>query len=143
MYPHNQQTWRLLLTSLWIYLLLNMLFRDVHEFFRSGFLQAALGGVVNGNVVTEQALFYGGIALQIPLLMIVLPQLLPVFANRCANAIAAVFMLAGTIAFNQHPDMDDLLFAATGTCALLAILWLIWQGPRQPDEPGRGVPAGG
>ncbi|MEM7280071.1 MAG: DUF6326 family protein [Pseudomonadota bacterium] len=126
----NELEWKLLLSGLWTYLLLNMLFRDVHEFFREGFLAQALRGIVNGNTVTEEALFFGGIALQIPLIMVVVPFLLPTLVNRWANAIAGSVILVGKLAFNTNPDMDDLLFALTGSLAILAILWLSWKGPR-------------
>lgn len=129
--PQNAEHlhWRFVLSGLWVYLLLNMLFRDMHELFRAGFLEQALNGIVDGNVVTEQNLLYGGIALQVPLGMVVLSRMLKTPANRWLNQIAATLMLVGIVAFNTNPDWDDMLFASMEAMALLGILVVAWRGP--------------
>lgn len=129
----EQLHWRLTLSGLWIYTLLNMLFRDMHELFRTGFLEQALDGVVDGNVVTEITLLYGGIALQIPLLMVPLCLTLQSRSNRWLNQIASTLMFAGVVAFNASPDLDDTLFALMEAMALTAIFVLTWREPRDPS----------
>ena len=42
------------LSTLWIFVLLNIIFRDIHEFFRPGLLEEMMTGVVNGTQVTEE-----------------------------------------------------------------------------------------
>jgi len=69
-----QLEWRLMLSGLWLCFLLSLLFRDIREFFRDGFLDQALEGLVQGARVTETNLFYGAIALQVPLLTMFLSR---------------------------------------------------------------------
>jgi len=126
----EQLQWRLVLSGLWIYFFLNILFRDVHEFFRTGFLEQALAGVVNGNVVTEEVLLYSAIGLQIPLLMTVLSRLLSDSMNRWFNLLVSTFMFVGIVVFNRDPDLDDIVFVCVEALALVAIFGLAWRGPR-------------
>ncbi len=127
----EQLQWQAVLSGLWVYFLLNILFRDLHELFRAGFLEQALAGMVNGVMVTEINLLYGGIALQIPLLGTVLSRLLNQLICRRMNLIASTCMFVAIVAFNTNPDMDDLLFAFMELLALLAIFGFAWRGPRQ------------
>ncbi len=64
-----------LLSTLWIFVLLNLIFRDIHEFFRAGLLEEMMTGVVNGNQVTEQVMLIGAFMVEIPILMVLLSRL--------------------------------------------------------------------
>ncbi len=44
---------RLKLSSLWVFVFLNMIFRDLHELGRPGFLEEVMSGVVGGVQVTD------------------------------------------------------------------------------------------
>ena len=65
-----------LLSTLWIFVLLNMIFRDIHEFFRLGLLEEMMTGVVNGTQVTEEVMLIGAIMVEIPIVMVLLSQIL-------------------------------------------------------------------
>ena len=41
------------LSTLWIFVLLNVIFRDIHEFIKAEFIQEILTGVVHGTQITE------------------------------------------------------------------------------------------
>ncbi len=122
--------WRNILSGLWIYFLLNILFRDVHEFLRTGYLEQVMSGTVNGNKITEEVLLYSGIALQIPLLMTVLSRILVDTVNRLSNILASVVMFVSIVAFTQNPDMDDIVFSVMEGLTLVAICYFSWRGPR-------------
>ena len=47
------------LSTLWMFVLLNIIFRDIHDLFRPGFLEEMMTGSVNGTEVTEEALLLG------------------------------------------------------------------------------------
>jgi len=126
----DQTQWRVVLSGLWIFFLLNVLFRDVHEFFRNGFLEQALSGIVNGNIVTEENLTYAALALQVPLLMTVLSLLLASSMNRWFNLITSTLMFLSVVAFINNPDMDDIVFASVQGLALWAIFWFACKGTR-------------
>ena len=81
------------LSTLWIVVLFNMLFRDIHEFARTGFLEEMLAMTSNGAQISEGLLLAAAIFLQIPIGMIFLTQVLNVKVNRWANLIAAIITI--------------------------------------------------
>ena len=117
------------LSSLWVFVFLNMIFRDLHEFGRAGFLEEMMTGVVNGVQITDGLLLIGGIMIAIPLLMIPLIQFLSIKANRLANLVIGVFLMVMVVGNNMAPDLDDVLFAVIELVALLLILRLAWKWP--------------
>ncbi len=66
------------LSTLWIVVLFNMLFRDMHEFARTGFLEELLAMTSNGAQIPEGLLLGAAIVLEIPIGMIFLTQVLNV-----------------------------------------------------------------
>lgn len=52
-----------MLSTLWVFVLLTVIFRDIHELFRQGFLEEIMSGEVNGVEMTETTLLIAGIAL--------------------------------------------------------------------------------
>lgn len=114
------------LSTIWIFVLLNVLFRDIHELFRPGLLEEMLTGTVNGVQITEGVMLAAAISLEIPIAMVILSRVLEYRFNRWANIIAAVI----TISFyftNGTNDLDDIWFAAVGILALLLLIWYAWK----------------
>ena len=120
------------LSALWIFFLLNMLFRDIHELFRPGLLEEMISGVVNGTAITDETMLIAGIILQIPLLMVVLSRTLPYRLNRIANIVAPVITIGFTVT-NPPRDMDDVWFLIVEMIALLVVVFIAWTW-RKPDE---------
>ena len=114
---------RALLSTLWIFVLLNMIFRDIHEFFRLGLLEEMMTGIVNGNQVTEQVMLIGAFMVEIPILMVLLSRILNYKINRWANIIIGAVTIALVIGMGQK-DLDDIFFATVEVMALSAIIWL-------------------
>ena len=114
------------LSSLWVFVFLNMIFRDLHEFGRTGFLEEIMTGVVNGVQITDGLMLIGGIMIAIPLLMIPLIQFLNLRANRLANLVMGVLQIVSVVGVNRAPDLDDVFFAVIELVALLLILRLAW-----------------
>jgi uncharacterized membrane protein YphA (DoxX/SURF4 family) len=115
------------LSALWIVVLFNMIFRDLHEFLRTGFLEETLAMTSNGAQVSEGLLLAAAIVLEIPIAMIFLTQVLNAKANRWANLVAAVFMLVAIISNNLAPDLDDVFYVAFECVALLLVIWYAWR----------------
>ncbi len=120
--------WRSMLSGLWIYFLLNILFRDIHEFLRTGYIEQVISGTVYGNKITEEILLVSAIVLQIPLLMTVLTLVMNARLTRWLNILAAGIMFVSISAFIQQPDMDDIAFAVFEGIALVAIVVIAWIG---------------
>ncbi|MEL7520121.1 MAG: DUF6326 family protein [Cyanobacteria bacterium J06553_1] len=109
------------LSALWIVVLFNMLFRDVHELARTGFLEEMLARTSNGAQIPEGLLLAAAIVLKIPISMIFLTQVLNVKVSRWANLIAAIVMMVMIVSSNLAPDLDDAFFAVVECVALLLI----------------------
>ena len=122
------------LSTLWIVVLFNMLFRDMHEFARTGFLEELLAMTSNGAQISEGLLLGAAIVLEIPISMIFLTQVLNVKVNRWANLTAAVITFVMIVSNNLAPDLDDLFFAVVECAALLLIIWYAWRWPYPGTE---------
>ena len=116
-----------LLSTLWIFVLLNIIFRDLHEFFRAGMIEE----IITGTPVSEQVMLIGGIMMEIPILMVFLSRILNYRINRWANIIIGAVIIALIIGVGQK-DLDDIFFATIEVIALSAIIWLAvkWREPK-------------
>ena len=113
------------LSTTWIVVLLNLLFRDIHELFRPGLLEQMITGVVNGIQVTDAALLAAGFALEIPILMVLLSRILIYRVNRWANIIVGILMIVSTIT-GGFAGPNYMLFGVINIAALLYIIWSSW-----------------
>jgi hypothetical protein len=127
-----------LLSTLWIFVLFNIAFRDIHEILRPGFLEEVMTGTVNGVQMTEGFLLLGGMMLEIPIAMILLSRVLPNRANRWANIIAGPIAIA-LIVVGAPSDLDDMFFATIEVVTLLFIVWYAWKWPNPGLSPNNGI----
>lgn len=126
-----------LLSTIWISVLLSMLFRDVHEYLREGFIaELANSGTVNGGEVTGTTLLVSGIVLQLPLAMVVLSRVLPRRTNRLANIMVAAIM-AMAVAGTWPKDADDIVFGIFQlvSLAFIAVISYRWSNDDATHEP--------
>lgn len=103
--------WRAKFSAAWIFVLLNVIFRDLHQLFKPGVLAEMMTGTVNGVQMTEQTLLLGGIAAEIPIAMVILSRLLSYRTNRWANIVAAAIAIPLTL-WNAPTDLDDVFSQA-------------------------------
>lgn len=123
------------LSLLWLFAILNTLFRDIHELVVASTIEEILSGSLNGAPVTDAALVAGAVAIQILLLSVVFSTVLqPRWARRW-NLLAAPLMLAGTF-FAPPDDPDDYLFAFVVLGAFATIFLIAWRWD-VPRAPGR------
>ena len=108
-----------LLSTLWIFVLLNIIFRDLHEFFRAGMMEE----IITLTPVSEQMMLIGGIMMEIPILMVLLSRILDYRINRWVNIIIGAITIALVIGMGTK-DLDDIFFATIEVIALSAIIWL-------------------
>lgn len=118
---------RALLSTLWIFVLLNMLFRDIHELFRPGMLEQMISGTVNGTEITPVLMLVGGVMLELAIVMVLLSRVLPYRINRWANIGVGVITLGFVFAYSTAPDLDDLFFTAVESVALVIIVGTAWR----------------
>ncbi len=120
---------RTVLASLWVFYLLNMLFRDIHEFARPG----AIEEFMNLDVA-EGLLVASGMVLTLFIAMIVVSHVLPRRSARLMNLIVPLIAFAG-MAANPPNDLDDVWFLVVEVIALLAVMAIAWTW-RTVDQPG-------
>jgi Family of unknown function (DUF6326) len=112
----------------WIFVLLNVIFRDIHELFRPGLLAEMMTGTVNGVQMTEGILLVAGIMLEIPIAMVLLSRVLPYRINRWTNLIAGVIAIPLVIGIGPK-DLDDMFFATIEVVSLTLLIWFAWKWP--------------
>lgn len=119
---------RALLSALWIFVLLNFIFRDLHEIVKDDFLADALNGIYDGREVTEAMFLLGGIIVEVPIAMMLIAWTLPIRFNRWANVIVAP--LFGLMLIGSAGDLDDYFHFGLMLVALGAIVWKAWSWER-------------
>ena len=122
---NSERDTRILLSALWLFFLMNIIFRDIHQFLSPGYMDMVIAGEMFGMQITDQLLLWGGVAVEVMILMVLLPWVLPRRALRIANFMAALFT-ASLVLFTPPIDPDDVFFLVIGLTALLAILWFGW-----------------
>jgi len=116
-----------ILSSLWIFVLLNIFARDIHELGRPGMLEQIMSGVIDGVTITEELMLLGGIMIEIPILMVLLSRVLHYKINRWANIIAGALAIAIVVMSNLKPDLDNIFFMVIEFLALIAVICIAWK----------------
>ena len=114
------------LSTLWIFYLLNTIFRDIHEFVEPGFIEEVMTGTFNGTQITENLLLFGAFVAEVPIAMVLLSRLLPYRTNRWANIIVAVIAISFDI-MNGTTDLDDTFHLIIKIAALSFIILSAWR----------------
>ena len=122
-----------LLSTLWVFILLNMVFRDLHQLGKKGFIEEIMTGVVNGVKITDELMLFGGFLAEIPILMVLLSRILDDKANKWANIIASVITMLVLISALPSADMDDVFFMIIEVVAFLSIIRIAWKLPSLDD----------
>ena len=123
------------IATLWLFAILNTLFRDIHELVVASTIEQILAGRMNGNPVTEEALFAGAFAVELVLLAMLLSRILKPAHARTVNLVVAPIAMLGT--FIVPPvDMDDHFFAVVVLATFTAIFALAWTWQTQPQDLG-------
>ena len=119
---------RALLSALWIFVLLNFIFRDLHEIVKAEFLADAMKGIYNGQEITEAMFLLGGIMIEVPIAMVLMAWVLPIRANRWANVVLAPIF--GLTLIAVPGDLDDYFHVGLMLMALAVVVWKAWTWER-------------
>ncbi|MDW3190779.1 MAG: DUF6326 family protein [Cytophagales bacterium] len=113
-----------LLSTLWIFVLFNIVFRDLHQFLNP----VAFQEMISQEIPETQVLLFG-VILEIPISMVLLSKILPAQFNKWVNLIAATITALGFLSTISSADMDDLFFIAIKTITLASIVYISWNLP--------------
>ena len=132
---------RIILSVLWTFFLMNIIFRDIHQFLSPGYMDWVIAGEMFGQQITDELLLWGGIAVEVMIAMVLLPHILPRRTLRVVNTLA-VFFTTALVLFTPPIDPDDLFFLVIGLATLLAILWFGWTKFSVASQPYRQTASG-
>lgn len=119
------------LSALWLFILLNIIFRDIHQFVLASHLEMLLTGYYNGIEITEELMLLGGFIVEIPIAMVLFSLLLTRKIGRPVTFFAAI-VTTGTLLSNAPTDLDDTFHLVIELGAMVAILWTAWKWT-EPD----------
>ncbi|MEM9764541.1 MAG: DUF6326 family protein [Pseudomonadota bacterium] len=129
---------RLKLSALWLFVLLNIIFRDLHQFAMKSSLEMFLSGTYHGVEITEELMLFGGVLAQVPISMVLVSVLVAPRICRPVTLVAAV-ATAATLLSSAPEDLDDVFHLVVELGALFAIAVTAWVWA----WPGDGRPAAG
>ena len=126
-----------ILSTLWIFAMLNYLYCDVIGLMNPDLLRQYLTGSVNGIHMTQGFLLGAGILIEIPIAMVLLSRVLKYKANRWANIAAGSVMTAVQLAtlLLTPPATYYIFFSILEIGCTALIVWYAWTWP----HPESGV----
>lgn len=125
----NKIQYESLLSTLWIFILLNMLFRDIHQLGKKSFIEEIMTGMVNGIKITDELMLLGGFIVEIPLLMVLLSRILNHKTNKWANIITGIITIVVYATSIPSADMDDVFHMVIEVVVILVIIRIAWRLP--------------
>ena len=114
------------LSTLWIYVMFNMVFADIFSFMYPGFLKQIMAGNADGTQVTPEFLLIAAIVTEIPIAMVFLSRLSKYGANRWVNIIGGVITILWVIG-GGSTTLHYIFFASIEVVCSFVIIWLAWK----------------
>ncbi len=121
--PANEMPARL--STMWVFVMLNMIFADILSFLDPSFLRDVGSGSVGGVEITAGFLLVVAVVTEVAIAMVVLSRLLRYRLNRWANVIAAGVTIAYVI-LGGSAAPHYLFFATMEVVCCGLIAWLAW-----------------
>lgn len=109
------------LSTLWIFVMFNMVFADIVGFLNPGALEEMMAMKPDQGVLLAFSLL-----LEIPIAMIVLSRLLACKQNRWANIIAGAVTILWVIG-GGNTSISYVFFATIEVACMVLIIWYAWK----------------
>jgi hypothetical protein len=117
---------KVLLSTLWIVVMINMLKADILSLFIPGALDEVAKTSVSTGTPIPQLMLGGAIMMEISIVMIILARVLKYRVNRWANIIVSLitiaFVVGGGVSYPHY-----IFIAAVEVLCLLLIIWNAWK----------------
>ena len=133
----TQEDMKAKLSTLWIFLLLNMVFADIFSFMYPGSLQKIMTGIVDGTQITPEFLLIAAIITEISIAMVFLSRLLKYSVNRWANIIGGVITILWVIVGGSWSVLTYIFLTTIEVVCALVIIWMAWKW-KPAIEPSAG-----
>ncbi|MEZ4726920.1 MAG: DUF6326 family protein [Caldilineaceae bacterium] len=117
---------KVLLSTLWIVVMLNMLKADILSLYIPGAAEEVVKTAAATGASIPQLMLGGAVMMEIAIGMIILARVLPYGVNRWANIMASlitiVFVIGGGVTYPHY-----VFIATVEVICLLLIIWKAWQ----------------
>jgi len=123
----HAETRGVMLSTLWIFVVCNIIIADIVGFLNPGALETIMTGST-GFEVTQELILVFSVSLQVPIAMILLSRVLPRGVNRWASIAASVITILFVIG-GGNTSLSYIFFATVETLAMLFIIWYAWTWP--------------
>ncbi len=111
------------LSALWLFMLLNIIFRDIHQLAKKSYLEMLLA-----SEISEVLMFFVGFVIEIPIAMVLFSLLFVRRILRPLTIVAALVTTAGMVSV-PPTDLDDAFFLVIQLLAMVAIVCIAWRWP--------------
>lgn len=128
---------KVMFSTLWIFVMFNMVFADVLSFMNPDFLKEVATGYAGAVRITPGFLLIAAIMLEIPIIMIILSRVLKDGINRWVNIIASVITIAFVISGGSTVP-HYIFFATIEVVCMLLIIWYAWKWRLPEGQPKEG-----
>ena len=122
----SQESMKAKLSTLWIFIMFNMVFADIFTFMYPGVLKQIMAGNAEQIQITPEFLLIAAVVTEIPIAMVFLSRLLKVGVNRWVNMIGAVVTILWVIGGGSL-TLHYVFFASIEVVCALVIIGLAWQ----------------
>lgn len=119
---------KVLLSTLWIFAVLNYLYADVLSLMNPTRLNEFMNGVVGGMTITPMFLFIGGVLMEMAIVMVLLSRVLKYKWNRITNILSGIIHTLAVLAslFVGSAEMFYVFFALIEIATTSYIIFLAW-----------------
>ena len=118
---------RKVVSSLWLFAILNYLYCDLLGLMYPEDLQGFLDGNVGGLVIDQQFLLYAAILMTVPMASVLISRIAAHRFARIESIAAAVVMTLvqlATLVFGTPPKLHYMYFSAIEVATTIAIVWV-------------------
>jgi len=112
---------KVVISSLWIVVMLNMIFADILSLMIPGALTELMTGTVEGVTLSAELMLIAAFILEIPIMMVLLSRLLKYKPNRILNIVASLITIVFVIGGGSL-DLHYIFLAAVEVICMIAII---------------------
>jgi hypothetical protein len=134
----NKIDTKVLLSTLWIVVMINMLKADILSLYIPGSAEELAQTAASTGASIPQLMLSGAIMMEISIVMIILSRVLKHSMNRWANIFAGVITIAFVVGAGvTYPHY--IFIATVELICLVLIIWFAWRWPIPESQPDRIV----
>jgi hypothetical protein len=123
----EMQDMKVKLSTLWIFLMFNMVFADIFSFMYPSSLQQIMTGIVDGTQITPEFLLIAAIVTEISVAMVFLSRLLKYSVNRWVNIIGGVITILWVVVGGSWSTLTYIFLTTIEIVCALVIISMAWK----------------